>query len=290
MISKMKKEREQVLCPRSEESDMKRTLSASALLICLLCGLLLFSGAAIAAQPEAAAALLAAPDGPTIGISHRGDWHLYPENSESAILAAVEAGLGYIAADVSRTKDGTLVLCEKNSAGRMLGTDSEAVADHTLKELEALPLKNRSGGKNNVASGEHLLTAEAMLELAAEHHFVPVFLCDASLAEETAAAIAAKQAQKTAAMLLSGSAKEIKAAAGKLGGDYIVLAEKRSNILFDITGFLSAMQKSGAAGVNLKTTNRYGVIFNQTVMHRFDGTMRAIANTAESKTCGARIP
>lgn len=267
---------------------MKRTITAAALLICLLGGLLLFPGAGLAAKTHESATQLADPNGPVLGISRRGDWHEHPENSESAILAAVEAGLTMVAVDVSRTKDGFLVLCEANSAQRMLGTATGAVADYTLAELSALPLKNRSGGENNAATEEHLLTPEQLFELAFREDFVPVLMTDAALAEQAAAEIKAHGAEKTAALLLTGKAKEIKAAALSLGGDVILLAEKKGNILFDITSFISAMQESGAVGVNLKTTNRYGVNFNQTVLGRFKGNMRAVANTAESKTCGAR--
>ena len=267
---------------------MKRTITAAALLFCLLGGLLLFSGAGLAARTHESAAQLADPNGPVLGISRRGDWHEHPENAESAILAAVDAGLSLIAVDVSRTKDGALVLCEANSAQRMLGTATEAVADYTLAELSALPLKNRSGGENNAPTAEHILTLEQLFELAFRENFAPVLITDAALAEQTAAQIKAQGAEKTAALLLTGKAKEIKAAARALGGDYILLGEKKSNILFDVTSFISDMQKSGAAGVNLKTTNRYGVNFNQTVLSRFAGNMRAVANTAESRTCGAR--
>lgn len=265
---------------------MKRLFFSVALLCCLLSGLLLFACAGLAAGQDASQLLH--PDGAVIGVSYRGDRHSYPENSKSAILAAVQEGLAYVAVDVSRTSDGALVLCEANSAARMLGTESGAVANHTLETLAALPLKNRCGGKNNPPTDERLLTLDRLLDLAAECGFAPVLMTDASLAADVAAAISEKHAEKTAALLLAGDPKEVKAAVQTLGKDYIVIAEKRSNILFDVTGFLSFAQKNGAAGVNLQTTNRYGVIFNQTVLRRFPGAMRAVANTAESATCGAR--
>ena len=266
---------------------MKRTVSAAALLFCLLCGLMLFAGTGFAARRDAAAARLTDPDGPVIGIAYKGDRHAHPENSEGAILAAA-ASLDFVAVDVSRTKDGALVLCEANSAARMLGANSEAVADRTLEELSALPLKNRNGGKNNLPTEEGLLTVAQLFVLAAENDFVPVLTADASLAADVAAAITSAGAEKTAALLLTGKSKEIRNAVQALGDRYIVLTEKRSNVLFDVLGFASAMEKSGVSGINLKTTNRYGVIFNQTVLGRFAGRMRAVANTAESATCGAR--
>lgn len=268
---------------------MKRYLYYTALSACILAALLLFACGALAGENAAAAMeALKDPAGPTLGISHRGDWHAAPENSEEAIVAAVNAGLRLVAADVSLTKDGVPVLCEANSAKRMLGTSTDAVADYTLSELQALPLKDKNGGKNNRATGARILTLEGFLALAQEHDFAAVPMVDASFAETAVKTVADKNAAGYTAFLFTGNAKNVKSAIGTYGGDYCVLGEKRGNVIFDVLGFTDHLKENGAAGAILKTTNRYGVIYYPSVLRHISGSLRAVANTAESRTCGAR--
>lgn len=268
---------------------MKRYIYYAALLPCILAALLLFAGAAFAEENAAAAIKsLKDPAGPTLGVSYRGDRHAAPENSEEAILAAINAGLRLAAADVSLTKDGVPVLCEANSAKRMLGTAADAVADYTLEELKALPLKNKNGGKNNPETKAHILTLAEFLTLARDHDFAAVAVADAAIAETVVQTVAENNAAERTALLFTGKSKSIKTAIAAYGGEYCVLGEKRSNVIFDITGFVKALNNSGAAGVNLKTTNRYGVIYYPSVLGRITEKIRAVANTADSETCGAR--
>lgn len=267
---------------------MKRNLvRAAAALFGILFVLGALAPAAFAAAPADIEALRQ-PDGPTLGISRRGDWHAFPENSEPAILAAVKAGLSMVAADVSLTADGVPVLLEAESASRMLGTEKTAVSAYTYEALAALPLKNRSGGPNNGETDEHILTLEAFLALAEREGFTPVLMLDAAAADAAVSVIAAAGAEDFAVLLLSGKPNAVKEAALAYGDQMAVITVLRSNVLPQILSFIGASERAGAVGVNLKTTNRYGVIFNQTVLGRFAGRGRAVSNPAESETAGAR--
>ena len=73
--------------------------------------------------------------------AHRGLYELdqsVPENSLPAFRRAVEAGYG-AELDVQLTKDGHIVVLHDDDLKRSSGLDS-SVCDHTLAELQALPL------------------------------------------------------------------------------------------------------------------------------------------------------
>ena len=65
----------------------------------------------------------------------------------SSFRSAVECGANGLETDVRRTKDGVLVLCHDKTLSRLQGRE-DAVADLTLEELRAVPVKN--GEKEDV--------------------------------------------------------------------------------------------------------------------------------------------
>ena len=252
--------------------------------ICLLAAFTLLLGTAVPALAAQTDGALTGPDGGITGIANRGVWSAYPENSLPALLATAETGLKYALADVSRTKDGVLVLMAADAAARMLGTRSPYVADHTFEELSALPLRDRAGGAGNRTTQYHICTlAEALPELAAAG-ITPVLKFDAALAAEAAAVPGAENC----VLYFTGKTKDALAAVRAYAGTFSVLAEKRSNVIFSVLSFVKALREAGAAGAVLKTTNRYGVNYYRSTLQKFGGVLRAVADTSTPEVTGAR--
>ena len=226
---------------------------------------------------------LTAARGGIVGISNRGLRSQYPENSLAAVHAAADVGLRYVLVDVSRTSDGVLVLAEAHSAARMLGTEKEDVAAYAYAELAALPLRDRVGGKGNAPTSHVIPTlAEAIADTAAAG-ITLVLKFDVSLCD----AVNGTKGAENCVWYLTGKTADQVSAVQTYGKTRTVIAEKRSNIIFSVMGFVNKLKDAGAAGAVLKTTNRYGVIYYKSTLAKCDG-LRVIADTSDAVTAGAR--
>ncbi len=77
-------------------------------------------------------------------VAHRGNWSMAPENSVAAIDSAIRMKVDIVEIDVSKTKDGQLVLMHDATVDRT--TDGKGkVADMTLDEIKRLRLKDKDG-------------------------------------------------------------------------------------------------------------------------------------------------
>jgi len=248
----------------------------------LLAAAIFFSFGAAAFAAENPPADFNDPKGGITGISNRGLWTEYPENSLEAILAAADTGIGYVLADVSETSDGVLVLMENSSAKRMLGTEKENVSDCTYSELASLPLKNRVGGEGNAASDCFIATLSDAL--SASSGFTLVLKFDCALTDKVISGITG---EKNVILYITGKPTEVLAAAGKYAAEYNIITEKRSNIIFAVTSFIKNMSDAGVKGTALKTSNRYGVVFYESTLKKCE-SVRAVADTSDYVTAGYR--
>lgn len=250
---------------------------------CLACVILLLFALLL---PIVSAAEINEPDGDIIGIANRGLWHEYPENSLEAVLAAAETGIDAVLADVSLTSDGVPVLMEGNSASRMLdGAEKDAVSAYTLEELLSYSLKERSGGSNNGVSAYKASKLSDALEAAKEKNVSLVVKTDASAVPTVVDAL---DDSENVILYVTGKTKDVKNVLAAYGDPYNIITEKRGNIVFVQTAFVDFANENGGEGVVLKTTNRYGVNFNQTLLKHFYGSSRAIADTSDPTLAGAR--
>jgi glycerophosphoryl diester phosphodiesterase len=97
-------------------------------------------------------------------VAHRGVWEDAPENSLLSIQGAIDAGNDIVEIDVRRTADGKFVLLHDETLERMTGLSSGA-EQLTLRELNAIALRNRDGGPDNALTDQKLPSLRDVFEL-----------------------------------------------------------------------------------------------------------------------------
>lgn len=90
-----------------------------------------------------------------------------PENSISAVKAAIAAGCDFIECDPRLTKDGQVVVCHDENISRTT-TGSGNISNLTLSQLQSYMLKDRMGRPTN----EVMPTLKQFLEAARGHVYV----------------------------------------------------------------------------------------------------------------------
>lgn len=94
--------------------------------------------------------------------AHRGASHVAPENTLSAIRAAIEAGAEWAEIDVQETKDGVVVVLHDQDLMRLAG-DPRRIADMTYEEARQLDVGAKFDPK---FAGERLPTLKEAIDLA----------------------------------------------------------------------------------------------------------------------------
>lgn len=120
-------------------------------------------------------------------IAHRGIWRDAPENSLSAIEAAIAGCYDVVEIDVRRSADGELFLCHDDTLERMTGRDA-AVEDLHASELATLHLRNRDGGAENPLTDQKLARLSDVFDLTRDRIFIHLDVKDRSLIPEVIAA------------------------------------------------------------------------------------------------------
>ncbi|MFT4071273.1 MAG: glycerophosphodiester phosphodiesterase family protein [Dysgonamonadaceae bacterium] len=98
--------------------------------------LLLLSYSCVSAQNKEAKNVLV--------VSHRGDWRNYADNALEGIESCIKMGVDIVEIDISKTKDGHLILMHDKTVDRT--TNGQGfVGDLTLAEIQSLYLRNGLG-------------------------------------------------------------------------------------------------------------------------------------------------
>jgi hypothetical protein len=259
------------------------------ILTVLLAALLVAVSLVPCAFAGASADTLRDPDGPIVGVSNRGLRREYSENSLAGIVAAGKTGIGWVLTDVRKTVDGTFILFADETTERMLDCpEILTVAETTLAELQSYPLKEYSGGAGAKGSEETIPTLEQALAAAKNEGFSLLLKTDVTLLPELCDYLAGKDAAGDTALLVNAKAGEIADALAGRENLPPVIGVKRGNVIFAVWSYLKQAKEGNMAGVQLQTTNRYGVNFHQTVLGRFRGNLRAAADPTDPRLCGAR--
>jgi glycerophosphoryl diester phosphodiesterase len=85
-----------------------------------------------------------AQDSKVLVASHRGDWRNYADNSIEGIESCICMGVDIVEIDVSKTKDGQLILMHDRTIDRTTNGKG-LVSDFTLEEIRQFHLKNGLG-------------------------------------------------------------------------------------------------------------------------------------------------
>mgnify|MGYP003291759634 CR=1 FL=1 len=116
------------------------------------------------------------PSGVILGVSSKGEWGEYPENTIPAIIEAAETEIDFVAVDVKRTLDGQLILFSDDTTERMLDADEIfTVADTDYSVLSAYKLRNACGGSNEKVTDVKIPTLREAIDCAREND-IPLML------------------------------------------------------------------------------------------------------------------
>ncbi len=217
--------------------------------------------------------------GDVICISHRGDWHSFPENSAEAVRAGAQYGA--VSVDVRVTKDGKVVLMADETTDRMVAdetgkTVSKNVADMTLDELTSLYLRAENGGEDKKVTECKVASLESAIQAAGQTALILNLTCeDFDAVYKNVTELGATD--KVVFRFNTDSMKDISETV-KDTKDVTAFGNYQGNIIFLAT---SAVKKSLANGMNtveLGSTNGNGVLYDEFLMSRFDEEGRAMVS------------
>ena len=228
-------------------------------------------------------------DGGIIGISNRGEWDSFPENSIPAIEEAAKTDIDFVLVDVKKTSDGSLILFSDDTSERMLISDTVLTISETdLKTLSSLPLRGSCGGSNTEKSEYFIPTLRDAVS-AAEKNDIPLILrCSAEITSAVAGEIKNSDAQDMCIIFSEGSQKEVIEAKNNCPDGITFISAIKGNVIFNIVSFVNKTHEAGFSGVNLRTTNRYGINYYSSLLSSYGEKMRIIADTAHPEINGAR--
>ena len=279
--------------------NFKKTFFAVFTVLIILAGMMVPSFASeITGEPEVADDEIIAempifdlvinnPDGRTVGVCFRGLWHEYPENSLVGIEEAAKTGIDFVFADVKKTADGVLILFADESANRMLGVDKN-ISEMTFEEISEYYLLEGSGGISAEKSHYKVSTLKEALESSRENNFFMMLGCEAEILSDVSALLEETLTLTSTVVYCEDSVKNINNALAGCENKPYVMGAKQGNVIFVIYSYITKAYESSFTGVNLKTTNRYGINFYKSLLSLFDGKLRAMANPTDSATCGIR--
>ncbi len=229
------------------------------------------------------------PSGVILGISSKGEWDNFPENSIPAIEEAAKTDIDFVAVDVKRTCDGVLILFSDDTTERMLDSgDILTIADTEYSILSSYPLRNACGGSNEKVTDIKIPTLTQAIDTARENDIPLMIRCASSLIPEVTAVLTEKDALSMCVIMTDGKIKEINEAVSGLSETPVIAGSIKGNVIFNILSYTSGLEKIAASAVELKTGNRYGINYYKSVLGSFSDNLRVICNTTTPEISGYR--
>ncbi|MBQ8574610.1 MAG: glycerophosphodiester phosphodiesterase family protein [Clostridia bacterium] len=214
-----------------------------------------------------------------ICISHRGDWHSFPENSLEAVKAAIRYGA--VSVDVKVTKDGKAVLMADDTTDRMVvdadgKTVSRNVSDLTLEELTALYLRAENGGEDKAKTECKVASLEAAITAAGDTALILNLNCEAfDTVYQTVKELNATD--KVIFRFNTDSNNDI-IETTQNAKDITVFGNYQGNIIFLATSAVKNSFKNGMTTVELGSKNGNGVLYDELLMSYFENEGRAMVS------------
>ena len=229
------------------------------------------------------------PDGGIIGVSSKGEWKNYPENSIPAIKEAAKTDIDFIAVDANIAGCGTLILFSDDTTERMLDADSVFnIAETNYSVLSEYKLKNSCGGSNEKATFYTIPTLDEAIDCAKENDIPLIIRCKASIINEVSKLLAEKNALSMCIVMTSASAKEISEELKDIKEKPYIIGSKKGNVIFAITSYVNSLEEISAVGTELKTGNRYGINFYPGLLEKYSANMRVISDPTTPEISGYR--
>lgn len=229
------------------------------------------------------------PEGGILGVSSRGEWGAYPENSLPAIEKAAQTDIDFVAVDVKRTVDGAIILFSDDTTERMLDSeDIFTVADTAYSVLSAYKLRNAAGGSNEGVTDITIPTLSEAVDTARENDIPLMIRCASALIPEVTAVLTEKDALGLCVILTDGKIKDINEAVSGLSEKPVLAGSIKGNVIFNILSYVSGLEKISASAIQLKTGNRYGINYYRSLLSSYAENMRIISDPTTPEVSGYR--
>lgn len=240
-------------------------------------------------RTENSVSLFNDPSGDIIGVSDKGEWDEYPENSIPAITEAAKTDIDFVLVDIKKTADGVYILFADDTTERMLFADEVfTVSETDLLTLTSYPLRNSSGGSNTEKTDYYIPTLEEALTCAAKADIPLILRCNASELKGVTQLLSENKATDKCIILAEGNKREVVSAINGCDKDIGIISAIKGNVIFNIMSFVSEINEAGALGAELRTVNRYGINYYKSLVGNYAEKMRVIADPTSPEICGAR--
>lgn len=229
------------------------------------------------------------PAGEIIGVSSKGEWDEYPENSISAIIEAAKTDIDFVAVDVKRAYCGSLILFSDSTTERMLDSpDILTVADTNYSVLSAYRLRKGCGGSNEKVSDESIPLLSDGIKTAKENDIPLILRCAASDISEVSLLLEKEDALSMCIILTDAKIKELDETLKDIENKPYIIGSKKGNVIFNMLSFVNGLEELSAKGIQLQTVNRYGINFYYSVLGMYTENMRAILDHTTPEVSGFR--
>lgn len=277
---------------------MKVNLQMKAKLFSLIIALVLllpcFSAVVFAAPAEnerikASMTEFLDPSGEIIGVSSKGEWDDFPENSIPAIIEASKTDIDFVAVDIKRALCGSLILFSDDTTERMLDSEEVFSVEYTeYSTLSAYKLRNSCGGKNEKVTDYSIPTLEDAIVTAKENDIPLILRCSAEIIPQVSEKLYELDAMSMCIIMTDGNKKDIAEVLALCTEKPYIIGSKKGNVIFNIVSFVNALEDMDAAGVELKTVNRYGINYYPSLVGMYAKKLRVISDPTTPEISGYR--
>ncbi|MBQ9946277.1 MAG: hypothetical protein IJO68_07120 [Clostridia bacterium] len=229
------------------------------------------------------------PSGKIIGISSKGEWGDYPENSIPAIEEAAKTDIDFVLIDIKKTSDGVLIAFSDDTTERMLMSETVYnVSETDYSTLKSFYLRKGCGGSNEKASEYKIPTLNEVTDIASACGLPLIIRCEADLFPEISELLYEKAALDMSILMAQAGKKEISEAVSLCEHTPYIIGTVKGNVVFNIISFVNSLDALSAAGVQLKTVNRYGINYYKSLLSRYSEKMRVICDPTTPEESGYR--
>lgn len=228
-------------------------------------------------------------DGRIIGVSSKGEWDFFPENSIAAITEAAKTDIDFVLTDIKKTSDGVLIAFSDDTTERMLSCDTVyEIAKTEFSVLEGHFLRYSCGGVSADASDCKIPSLKEVIDTAKTCDIPLILRCSADIIPAVTKELIENEAMSMCIIMTDASAKDLKNALDNCAEKPYIIGSKKGNVIFAMNSYVNNLEKMDALGVDLKTSNRYGINYYKSVVGDYSEKMRVIADPTTPEVCGAR--